>query len=145
METHEDYRHQHQDGRVENGVQYGGLIEFVDFDYAATLTAANAITLTGLAWAPPAPAVVRIGGIVQPSTTLAWDAVADPGLTGYRLYWRDTTAPQWQHSRLVGPDVTTFTLDGLVIDNYLFGVSAVGADGHETVVVFPSETIRQNR
>jgi Zn-dependent M28 family amino/carboxypeptidase len=145
METHEDYRHQHQDVRVEDGVQYGDLIEFVDFDYAATITAANAITLAGLAWAPPAPGAVRIGGIVQPSTTLAWEAVADPDLAGYRLHWRDTTAPRWEHSRLVGPDVTTFTLDGLVIDNYLFGVSAVGADGHESVVVFPSGVIPARR
>jgi hypothetical protein len=145
METHEDYRHQHQDVRMEDGVQYGDLIEFVDFDYAATLTAANAITLAGLAWAPPAPATVRIGGIVQPSTSLAWDAVRDPDLAGYRLHWRDTTAPQWQHSRLVGADVTAFTLDGLVIDNYLFGVSAVGRDGHQSVVAFPSDIIRGTR
>jgi len=145
METHEDYRHQHQNVRVEDGVQYGDLVEFVDFDHAARLTAANAITLAGLAWAPPAPAVVRIGGVVQPSTTLAWDAVADPDLAGYKLYWRDTTAPQWQRSRLVGPDVTTFTLDDVIIDNYLFGVAAVGRDGHESVVTFPSAVIRGPR
>ncbi|ARA93432.1 peptidase M28 [Rhodothermaceae bacterium RA] len=142
METHENYTQQHQDVRVEDGIQYGDLVRFVDFDYAAKLTAANVLTLAGLAWAPPAPENVRIGGAVQPSTTLAWDPVDDPDLAGYRLYWRDTTAPQWQYSRFVGPDVTRFTLENIVIDNYLFGVAAVGRDGNESVVVFPSGLLR---
>jgi hypothetical protein len=64
----------------------------------------NAITLAGLAWAPPEPRNVRIGGAVQPSTTLAWDAVDDPNLAGYKVYWRDTTAPQWQHARWLPPN-----------------------------------------
>ncbi len=116
------------------------MIEGVNFDYAAKMTALNAAVLARLAWAPPAPANVRIGGAVQPSTTLAWDAVDDPRLAGYRVYWRDTTAPRWQHSRWVG-DVTRFTLEGLVIDNYLFGVVAVGEDGNESVVAFPQSRI----
>jgi Zn-dependent M28 family amino/carboxypeptidase len=142
METHENYYRQHQDVRVEDGHAYGDVIEGVNFDYAARLTAVNAITLAGLAWAPPQPQNVRIGGAVQPSTTLAWDAVDDPGLAGYKVYWRDTTAPQWQHSRFVGT-VTEHTLDGIVIDNYLFGVAAVGRDGIESVVVFPGGLLRR--
>ena len=140
METHENYTRQHQNIRVENGIEYGDVIEGVNFEYAAKLTAANAITLASLAWAPQQPASVRIGGAVQPSTRLAWEEVKDPNLAGYKVYWRDTTAPQWQHSRFVGT-VTEYTLEKIVIDNYLFGISSVGNDGNESVVVFPSELI----
>ncbi len=141
METHENYTRQHQDIRTENGIAYGDVVEGVDFDYAARMTALNAAVLAQLAWAPPAPAGVLIGGAVQPSTTLHWKAVDDPRLAGYKVYWRDTTAPRWQHSRWVG-DVTEFTLEGLVIDNYLFGVAAVGRDGNESVAAFPTGQIR---
>jgi len=144
METHENYTRQHQNLRTENGIKYGDVIEGVNFQYAAKLTAVNAITLAALAWAPPQPKNVRIGGAVQPSTTLAWDAVADPNLAGYKIYWRDTTAPQWQYSRFVGK-ATEFTLENIVIDNYLFGVASVGRDGNESVVVFPSGMIRGRR
>ena len=142
METHENYDRQHQDLRTENGVAYGDVVAGVDFGYAAKLTAVDAAVLASLAWAPPAPENVRVGGAVQPSTTLEWDAVDDPNLAGYKIYWRDTTAPQWQHARFVG-NVTTFTLENLVIDNYLFGVAAVGRDGNESVVSFPTAQIRR--
>lgn len=142
METHENYYRQHQDLRVEDGIAYGDVIEGVNFEYAAKLTAVNAVTLAALAWAPPQPANVHIGGAVRPSTTLAWDAVDDPHLAGYKVYWRDTTAPQWQHSRFVG-QVTEYTLENIVIDNYLFGVAAVGADGNESAVAFPSGLLRR--
>lgn len=142
METHEHYDRQHQDIRVEDGVAYGDVIEGVNFDYAAKLTAVNAISLAGLAWAPPEPENVQIGGAVRPSTRLAWSPAEAPNLAGYKVYWRDTTAPQWQHSRYVGRD-TTYTLENIVIDNYLFGVASVGADGHESVVVFPSGLLRR--
>ena len=139
METHEQYERQHQDIRVENGIAYGDVIEGVDFNHAAKLTAVNAAVLASMAWAPPQPAAVRIGGAVQSSTTLDWDPVEDPNLAGYKLYWRDTTAPQWQRSVFVGPDVTRHTLEDIVIDNYLFGVAAVGRDGNESPVVFAGE------
>ncbi|MEM1095648.1 MAG: M28 family peptidase [Bacteroidota bacterium] len=140
MEAHENYIRQHQDLRTEDGIAYGDVIEGVDFDYAAKLTGVNVVAMAGLAWAPPAPTNVRIGGAVQPSTTLTWDGTADPNLAGYRIYWRDTTAPQWQHSRFVG-NVIEYTLENIIIDNYLFGVAAVGQDGNESVVAFPSGLI----
>ncbi|GAB5521847.1 MAG: M20/M25/M40 family metallo-hydrolase [Rhodothermales bacterium] len=140
MEAHENYVRQHQDIRVEDGIAYGDVIDGVNFEYAAKLTGANVVAMASLAWAPPAPTNVRIGGVVQPSTTLAWDSSDDPNLAGYRIYWRDTTAPQWQHSRYVG-NVMAFTLENIIIDNYLFGVAAVGKDGNESVVVFPSGLI----
>ena len=144
METHEQYERQHQNLRTEDGIKYGDVIEKVDFPYAAKLTAVNAATLAALAWAPPAPDSVMIGGAVQPSTTLAWSAVNDPNLAGYKIYWRATTSPQWEHSRFVG-NVTRHTLENIVIDNYLFGVAAVGKDGNESPVVFPSSQIPRNR
>jgi Zn-dependent M28 family amino/carboxypeptidase len=143
METHENYVRQHQDVRVEDGIAYGDVIEGVNFEYAARLTAVNASVLAALAWAPAAPEEVRIAGAVQPSTTLAWNAVEHPDLAGYRIYWRDTTSPQWEHSRFVGPDVTEFTLEGMVIDNYLFGVAAVARNGNESVVSFPTAQFRR--
>ncbi len=141
METHENYYRQHQDLRVEDGIAYGDVIEGVNFDYAARLTGVNAAVLAALAWAPPAPTNVRIGGAVQPSTTLAWEPVDDPDLAGYRVYWRETTAPQWTYSRFVG-NVTEYTLDNIVIDNFLFGVASVGTGGNESTVVFPGGLIR---
>lgn len=140
MEAHENYNRQHQNLRTENGIKYGDVVEGVNFDYAAKLTAVNAINLASIAWAPPAPAKVEIGGIVEPSTKLRWEKV-NGDIAGYKIYWRDTTSPIWQYSRFVG-DVTEFTLDGIVIDNFFFGVAAVDKDGHESLVVFPSGTFR---
>lgn len=142
METHENYVRQHQNIRTESGVDYGDVVEGVDFEYASRLTAVNAAVLASLAWAPPAPGNVLIGGAVQPSTTLAWDPVDHAGLAGYKVYWRATTSPQWEHARFVG-DVSEFTLEGLVIDNYLFGVAAVGRDGNESLVSFPTGRMRR--
>jgi len=136
METHENYNRQHQDIRVEDGIAYGDVVEWVDFDYATKMTALNAAVMAALAWAPPTPENVRIGGANRPSTTLSWDLARDPALAGYKVYWRDTTAPQWEHFRWAGL-VSELTLENVIIDNYLFGVAAVGKDGNESPVVFP--------
>jgi hypothetical protein len=140
MEAHENYNRQHQDIRTENGIKYGDVIEGVNFGYAAKLTAVIAINLASMAWAPKPPKDVKIGGIVEPSTKLRWEKV-DGNIAGYKIYWRDTTASQWQHSRFVG-DVSEFTLNGIVIDNFFFGVASVGENGFESLVVFPSGTFR---
>ncbi|WP_299276194.1 M28 family metallopeptidase [uncultured Psychroserpens sp.] len=139
MEAHENYTQQHQNIRTENGIAYGDTFEHVNFGYAKKLTAVNAINMASLAWAPQAPTVVEIGGIVEPSAKLKWNSV--DGAKGYKIYWRDTTSPTWDHSRYVG-NVTEFTLKGIVIDNYYFGVSAVGKDGFESIVVFPNGRIQ---
>ncbi len=142
METHEHYDRQHQDLRVEDGVAYGDVIEGVNFDYARKLTALNVVSLAGMAMAPPFPANVKIEGAVQPSTTLSWDVPtgkAAENLAGYKLYWRLTTDSQWRFSRAVGM-VDTYTLENIVIDNYLFGVASVSHDGYESPVVFPGPT-----
>ena len=141
METNENYNRQHQNLRTENGIKYGDVIEGVNFGYAKKLTAVNAINLASLAWAPPAPTNVLIGGIVEPNVKLRWKKMDDSSIIGYKIYWRNTTAPQWEFSRFVG-NVDNFELEGIVIDNYFFGVAAVGKNGHESVVVFPEDIIR---
>jgi len=140
METHENYNRQHQDIRTENGIEYGDVIEGVNFPYCAKLTGVNAITLAALAWAPSPPQQVMIGGAVKPSTRLRWEPSTTKNLVGYKIYWRDTTAPQWQYSRYVGMK-TDFTLENIVIDNYLFGVAAIAKDGSESLVVYPQTLI----
>jgi hypothetical protein len=142
METNEHYGRQHQDVRTEDGIAYGDVIEGVDLDYARKLTALNAATLAALAWAPDLPRDVRIGGAVRPSARLAWEPPADTtGLAGYRVYWRLTDAPIWDHSRWIG-NQTSWTFDGLVIDHYYFGVAAVGRNGLESPVAFPRGMLR---
>ncbi len=143
METHENYNRQHQDLRTEDGIEYGDVIEKVDFDYNAKLTAVNAINLAGIAWAPPQPSQVSIAGAVRPNTTLVWEPVEAENLAGYKIYWRETTEPQWKYSRFVPAEITGYTLEGIVVDNFLFGVASVGKDGNESVVVFPSQVIRR--
>lgn len=139
METHEHYDRQHQDLRNEDGRHYGDTIDYVDFDYAARLTALNAASLALLASAPPFPANVTIEGAVSPDTTLSWsapDAAQAGNLAGYRVYWRLTDENQWSRSRFVG-NVTSYTLENIVIDNYYFGVASVAENGAESPVVFP--------
>lgn len=142
MEAHENYNRQHQDIRTENGIEYGDVIEGVNFDYTKKLTAVNAISLAGLAWAPKAPGDVRIGGAVRPSTSLLWEETDDQNIAGYKVYFRLTTSPTWNNFVYVS-GVRGHTLDGIVIDNYYFGVSAVGKDGNESPVVFPYRQIRR--
>jgi Zn-dependent M28 family amino/carboxypeptidase len=135
METHENYTRQHQDVRLENGIAYGDVIEGVDFEYAAKLTGLNVATLASLACAPAPPDSVTIAGAVEPAARLSWSPVA--GAAGYKVYWRDTTSPTWDHSMWAG-DATAATMTGLVVDNYFFGVASVSAEGNESPVVFPT-------
>ena len=139
MESHENYTQQHQDIRVEDGIAYGDVLEHVNFDYAKKLTAVNAINLASIAWAPPSPTTVEIGGIVEPSAKLKWNKVE--GAKGYKIYWRETTSPTWDNYLYVG-NVLQKTINGIVIDNYFFGVAAVGENGHESIVVFPNKIFR---
>jgi hypothetical protein len=140
-EAHEDYTHQHQDLRVENGVRYGDTIEFVDFDYLAQVTRLNVITLAALARAPAPPRGVTIEGAVSPDTTLGWQPV--PGAASYRVWWRRTTDPQWRHHRDLpaaeGSAPLKSTLKNVVIDDWFFGVSSLSAQGDESPVVFPGD------
>lgn len=139
METNENYNRQHQDLRTENGIRYGDTLDGVNFDYAAKLTALNAVSLAAMSWAPAPPSEVKIKGAVSSDTHLSWktaSAAQKKNLAGYKIYWRLTDAGQWQFSRYVG-NVDEYTLKNIVIDNYFFGVAAVSKDGYESPVVFP--------
>ncbi len=139
MEAHENYTQQHQDIREENGIKYGDVFEHVNFNYAKKLTAVNAINLASLAQAPPPPKNVAIGGVVEPSVKFTWNKV--DGALGYKIYWRDTTSPTWDNSRFVG-NISEYLLEGIVIDNYFFGIASIGKDGYESMVVFPAKVTR---
>ena len=136
MESHEDYTRQHQDLRTENGIAYGDVLSGVNFEYAASITALDAATLISLAWAPAPPDSVRIRGAVQASPTLRWSAPAGGDVAGYRVYWRKPSEVNWTQSRWVG-NVNQYTVENVIIDNYFFGVAAVDAEGHESLVAFP--------
>lgn len=135
-EPNEDFHHQHQDVRTENGVVYGDLPEFDDFAYIARVARVNAAALAMLASAPDAPKDAVLPVRLSDDTTLRWAASDDPALAGYEVVWRDTTAPLWQHARFVG-NVTTYTVKGLSKDNYLFGIRAVDRHGRRSPVAYP--------
>jgi uncharacterized protein YndB with AHSA1/START domain len=136
-EPSEDYRHQHQFVRVENGVQYGDLPEFVDFAYVATVARVNAAGLAALALAPAAPRDAGIEVVrLENDTTLRWSANDEPDLAGYRIVWREVGAPLWRQSRDAG-NVTRFTLPGISKDNFVFGVVALDRDGNASPASFP--------
>ncbi|MBL8521727.1 MAG: M28 family peptidase [Betaproteobacteria bacterium] len=133
----EDFRHQHQDVREENGVRYGDLPEFVDFAYAANVARVNLATLATLARAPAPPAEVQMENFfLENNTTLRWKAAADPRVTGYRVLWRDTAHPFWQHHQDVGR-VERTTVVGVSKDNVVFGLQALDKAGNASVAVFP--------
>jgi hypothetical protein len=135
-EPAENYKHQHQTPRVEGGVQYGDLPEFVDFGYIAQVARVNAAALAALALAPGAPRGVQMETVkLENDTTLRWDASPEPDLAGYRVVWRDTTAPLWQNHKDVGL-VTRATLP-LSKDNVVFGVQAIDKDGNVSVASYP--------
>jgi hypothetical protein len=133
----EDWRHQHQDVRVENGVQYGDLPEFVDFGYVAQVARVNAAALAALALGPSAPKQVEMEAFkLENDTTLRWKANPEPDIAGYRIVWRRTTSPEWEQSRDVG-DVQRYTLTGISKDDFMFGVQAYDRDGNLSVATYP--------
>jgi hypothetical protein len=135
-EPNENFAHQHQDVRVENGVQFGDLPEFCDFAYITRVARVNLATLWSLANGPGTPkgAVVVTTNLTN-DTTLRWQRGTEADLAGYEVVWRETTAPQWTHVIPVG-DVTTATID-LSKDNVFFGVRAVDSRGLRSPVAFP--------
>lgn len=133
----EDFNHEHQNVRTENGVEYGDLAKFVDFNYVANVARLNAATLASLAAAPAPPQNVRLlTKNLQNDSTLAWQPPAGDQATHYEVVWRLTTSPEWEHSQDVG-DKTEITLP-LSKDNVIFGVRALDAQGHASLPVVPS-------
>jgi hypothetical protein len=135
-EFRENYNHQHQNVRTENGVEYGDLPKFVDYDYTAKVARLNAATLAELASAPAPPAEVRLlTKELQNDSTLEWKASPGGLATGYEVLWRDTTAPEWEHVKPVG-NVTRVTVP-VSKDNVIFAVRAVDAKGHRSLAMVP--------
>lgn len=136
-EPNENFDHQHQDVRVEDGKQYGDLIEFIDKDYIANVTRVNASALANLAKSPPKPANVGMDiSQLTNNTTLIWQSMENDNLSGYEIVWRETSSPLWQWKTFVG-DVNEFTIEGYNKDNYLFGVRSVSKGGHTSPAVYP--------
>jgi acetylornithine deacetylase/succinyl-diaminopimelate desuccinylase-like protein len=127
----ENYNWQHQDLRTENGVEYGDTIDKMDFPYLRRVTALNVAALAALARAPMPPSPT-VEGAVSTDTTLAWDAV--PTAAAYIVRWRRTDSSQWQHSVRLPASSTRHVLSGIRVDDWVFGVSSVAADGSESPV-----------
>jgi len=135
-EFREDFHHQHQNVRTENGIEYGDLPKFVDFDYVAHVARLNAATLASLASAPAPPASVHLlTKDLENDSTLTWEASPGGRATDYEVLWRATTSPEWEHAQKAG-NVLRTTLK-LSKDNVIFAVRAVDAQGHRSLPVVP--------
>jgi hypothetical protein len=133
-EYREDFNHQHQNVRTENGVEYGDLPKFVNFDYVAHVARLNAATLASLAAAPAPPASVRVvTKDLTNDSTLQWQA--SPRAVAYQVLWRATSSPNWQHAENAG-NATQLTLK-ISKDNVIFAVAASDAQGHLSLPVVP--------
>src|SRR6266850_7398499 len=136
-EWREDYNHQHQNVRTENGIEYGDLPKFVNFDYVANVARLNAATLASLASAPAPPAKVRlVTKELENDSTLAWEPSPGGLAEGYEVLWRDTISPYWQHARRVAKAETGLTLP-VSKDNVIFAVRALGGRGNASLAVVP--------
>ena len=135
-EFREDFHHQHQNVRTENGIEYGDLAKFVDFDYVASVARLNAATLASLASAPAPPANVHLlAKDLENDSTLTWEGSPGGLATGYEIVWRATSSPEWEHMERVG-NVTRATLK-LSKDNVIFAIRAVDAEGHRSLPIVP--------
>ena len=124
--------------RVEDGTQFGDLLQFVDFGYMTRVAKVNAATLAGLASAPGNMSGVRVHtGQLSVDTDLEWDPSPEADLAGYEIVYRDTIQPYWTHTIRVPKDTTRYVVKGITKDNYLFGVRAVDTDGNRSPVGFP--------
>ena len=133
-EFSEDYNHQHQNVRTENGIEYGDLPKYVNFDYVAHVAALNAATLASLASAPAPPVNVKIlTKQLENDTTLTWELSG--GAAAYEVIWRATSAPDWEHVQTVSSG-TRATLQ-LSKDNVIFAVRALDVAGHRSLPVVP--------
>ncbi|QIG81288.1 M20/M25/M40 family metallo-hydrolase [Stakelama tenebrarum] len=126
------YDAQHQDVRSEGGRAYGDTVDRMDFDYLAKVTAINVAMARRLARAPAAPEGVTIGGALATDTRVRWEPVE--GAAGYRVHWRRADARAWTDS--IDVTATEMVLEGVVVDDHFVGVSALGADGAESLVSF---------
>ena len=140
-EPKEDYRHQHQTPRVENGVEYGDLQKFMDFDFLASVAAANAEALDRLANAPAPPSDATVEGAVKPQATVTFSAPDDSGRKGFEILYRETTDPRWKVLREVAAPGSYEVPP--TIDDVFFAVRSVGADGAASIAVDAKPVVRR--
>lgn len=139
----ENYNQQHQDLRTENGIEYGDTPDKMDFPYLAKVTAINAATLARLAAAPAAPAQVSLNGALGMNTTVTWTPV--PGAAGYRVRWRRNDKQDWTDQLDVPGSAGETVLKDVIVDDVFIGVSALSADGAESIVTFGGRAPRRPR
>ncbi|HEY2577810.1 MAG TPA: M28 family metallopeptidase [Streptosporangiaceae bacterium] len=143
-EPRENFNHEHRNVEVVGGVQFGDLVEFVDFNYTARVAKVSGAALWALATSPATPKNLLIHVSPPPTfsgintTTLTWNANPETNLTGYEVVTRDTTAATWTNAINVG-NVTSVTLN-IAKDNVQFGVRAVDHNGNRSPVAFPTVT-----
>ena len=136
-DAEEDFTHQHQNPRTENGVFYGDTPEYVDFGYVANVCRLNLAALAGLASAPARPkSVVFANNRQSADTELKWGAVNAADIAGYEVVWRDTSSAEWTNSEFAG-NVLTYTVKGKSKDNYFFGVRSVDKAGNKSLISYP--------
>jgi hypothetical protein len=136
-EPNENFNHQHQDVRTENGELIGDLPQYVDYDYLARVTRVVGSSLAALSRSPRAPVNARvITAQLSYDTELRWNANPESDVVGYEVVWRDSKSPLWTHSRRVG-NVTDYTITGLNKDDNQVGVRAIDRDGNRSPVAYP--------
>jgi hypothetical protein len=133
----EDYRHQHQTVRVEDGVEYGDRLKYLDYAFMGNVARINAEALRQLALAPAAPVEAKLGGGITPDAKISWSAPDDPERAGFEILWRETTDPRWQVFDFV-PAAGETLLKGVSTDNHFFAVRAVGKNGARSIAVSAS-------
>ncbi|MEY2396126.1 MAG: hypothetical protein QOF94_2471, partial [Acidobacteriaceae bacterium] len=130
----ENYDHQHQTPRTENGVEYGDFVKYLNFAFMGNVARDNAEALRQLALAPAAPTDAKLAGAVTPDAKVSWSAEDDPERAGFEILWRETTEPRWQVYDFV-PSAGHTVLKGVSTDNHFFAVRAVGKNGARSIAV----------
>jgi hypothetical protein len=134
----EDYPHEHQTPRIENGVEYGDLEKFLNFTFMGDVARDNAEALRQLAMAPAPPTKATLRGAVTPDAKISWVAEDDPERAGFEILWRETTDPRWQVYDFVSTGAEII-LQGVSTDNHFYAVRAVGKNGSRSIAV-PTQT-----
>jgi hypothetical protein len=137
----EDYNHQHQTPRTENGVEYGDFEKYLNFTFMGDVARDNAEALRQLAQAPAAPTGAKLTGAVTPDAKVSWSAEDDPERAGFEILWRETSEPRWQVYDF-GTAAGETVLKGVSTDNHFFAVRSVGKNGARSIAV-PTEMERR--
>lgn len=137
----EDYNHQHQTPRTENGIEYGDFEKYLNYTFMGNVARDNAEVLRQLAMAPAPPTNARLKGAVTPDAKVSWAAEDDAERAGFEILWRETTDPRWQVYDFAASAGET-VLKGVSTDNHFFAVRAVGKNGARSIAV-PTEMERR--